>query len=95
MAEQQNQNKNANAKEQVYNIVNNRYLKHKPTIFTTNLSYSQIENCTESVEYQRIYSRIIEMCIPVMVIGEDFRKVIQKDKLNRNKNRLLNGGERT
>ena len=57
--------------------------------------YSQIENCTESVEYQRIYSRIIEMCIPVMVIGEDFRKVIQKDKLNRNKNRLLNGGERT
>ena len=83
------------AKEQVYNIVNNRYLKHKPTIFTTNLSYSQIENCTESVEYQRIYSRIIEMCIPVMVIGEDFRKVIQKDKLNRNKNRLLNGGERT
>lgn len=30
------------AKEQVYNIVNNRYLKHKPTIFTTNLSYSQI-----------------------------------------------------
>ena len=66
------------AKEQVYNIVNNRYLKHKPTIFTTNLSYSQIENCTESVEYQRIYSRIIEMCIPVMVIGEDFRKVIKK-----------------
>lgn len=44
------------AKEQVYNIVNNRYLKHKPTIFTTNLSYSQIENCTESVEYQRIVS---------------------------------------
>ena len=81
------------AKEQVYNIVNNRYLKHKPTIFTTNLSYSQIENCTESVEYQRIYSRIIEMCIPVMVVGEDFRKKIQKDKLNKNKDRLLMGGD--
>ena len=83
------------AKEQVYNIVNNRYLKQKPTIFTTNLSYDTILNCTESVEYQRIYSRIIEMCIPVMVVGEDFRKVIQKDKLARNKERLLNGGERT
>ena len=83
------------AKEQVYNIVNNRYLKHKPTIFTTNLSYSQIENCTESVEYQRIYSRIIEMCIPVMVLGEDYRKVIQEEKLKRNKERLLTGGERT
>ncbi len=83
------------AKEQVYNIVNNRYLKQKPTIFTTNLSYDTIQNCKDSVEYQRIYSRIIEMCIPVMVVGEDFRKVIQKDKLNRNKDRLLNGGERS
>lgn len=82
------------AKEQVYNIVNNRYLKQKPTIFTTNLSYDTILNCTESVEYQRIYSRIIEMCIPVMVVGEDFRKIIQRDKLNRNKDRLLNGGVR-
>lgn len=83
------------AKEQVYNIVNNRYLKQKPTIFTTNLSYDTIQNCKDSVEYQRIYSRIIEMCIPIMVVGEDFRKNIQKDKLNRNKDRLLNGGERT
>lgn len=82
------------AKEQVYNIVNNRYLKHKPTIFTTNLSYDTIFNCKESVEYQRIYSRIIEMCIPVMVVGEDFRKNIQRDKLKRNKERLLTGGER-
>lgn len=83
------------AKEQVYNIVNNRYLKQKPTIFTTNLSYDTIQNSKDSVEYQRIYSRIIEMCIPVMVVGDDFRKIIQRDKLNRNKDRLLNGGERT
>ena len=83
------------AKEQVYNIVNSRYLKQKPTIFTTNLSYDTIKNCKDSVEYQRIYSRIIEMCIPVMVVGEDFRKFIQRDKLTRNKDRLLNGGERT
>lgn len=83
------------AKEQVYNIVNSRYLKQKPTIFTTNLSYDTIQNCKDSVEYQRIYSRIIEMCIPVMVVGEDFRKFIQRDKLTRNKDRLRNGGERT
>ena len=83
------------AKEQVYNIVNSRYLKQKPTIFTTNLSYDTIQNSKDSVEYQRIYSRIIEMCIPVMVVGEDFRKFIQRDKLTRNKDRLLNGGERT
>ena len=83
------------AKEQVYNIVNSRYLRRKPTIFTTNLSYDTIQNCIESVEYQRIYSRIIEMCIPVMVVGHDYRKKIQKEKLSRNKERLLSGGERT
>ena len=44
------------AKEQVYNIVNSRYLRRKPTIFTTNLSYDTIQNCIESVVYQRIYS---------------------------------------
>jgi len=83
------------AKEQVYNIVNSRYLRRKPTIFTTNLSYDTIQNCIESVEYQRIYSRIIEMCIPIMVVGQDYRKQIQKEKLSRNKERLLSGGERT
>lgn len=83
------------AKEQVYNIVNSRYLKQKPTIFTTNLPYEKIQNPDDGVEYERIYSRIIEMCIPVKVIGEDFRKRLQKEKLRKNKERLLNGGERT
>lgn len=83
------------AKEQVYNIVNSRYLKKKPTIFTTNLPYEKIQNSDDGVEYERIYSRIIEMCIPVKVMGEDFRKRLQKEKLKQNKERLLKGGERT
>lgn len=82
------------AKEQVYNIVNSRYLKQKPTIFTTNLPYEKIQNSDDGVEYERIYSRIIEMCIPVKVMGEDFRKRLQREKLKENKERLLNGGER-
>lgn len=82
-------------KEQVYNIVNSRYLKQKPTIFTTNLPYEKIQNSDDGVEYERIYSRIIEMCIPVKVMGEDFRKRLQKEKLKQNKERLLRGGERT
>lgn len=83
------------AKEQVYNIVNSRYPKQKPTIFTTNLPYEKIQNSDDGVEYERIYSRIIEMCIPVKVMGEDFRKRLQKEKLKQNKERLLEGGERT
>ena len=81
------------AKEQVYNIVNSRYLKRKPTIFTTNLPYEKIQNSDEGVEYERIYSRIIEMCIPVKVTGEDFRKRLQREKLKQNRERLLKGGE--
>jgi hypothetical protein fgonA2_02174 len=83
------------AKEQVYNIVNSRYLKQKPTIFATNLPYEKIQNSDDGVEYERIYSRIIEMCIPIKVMGEDFRKRLQKEKLKQNKERLLKGGERT
>jgi len=83
------------AKEQVYNIVNSRYLKQKPIIFTTNLPYEKIQNSDDGVEYERIYSRIIEMCIPIKVMGEDFRKRLQKEKLKQNKERLLKGGERT
>lgn len=83
------------AKEQVYNIVNSRYLKQKPAIFTTNLPYEKIQNSDDGVEYERIYSRIIEMCIPVKVMGEDFRKRLQKEKVKQNKEKLLKGGERT
>lgn len=32
------------AREQVYNIINSRYLKGRPTIFTTNLSLEIIQN---------------------------------------------------
>lgn len=82
------------AKEQVYNIVNSRYLKNKPTIFTTNIPIEQIKNSDDGVEYERIYSRIMEMCIPIKVTGEDFRKKVQKRKLERNRERLLGVGER-
>ena len=48
------------AREQVYNIINSRYLKGRPTIFTTNLSLEIIQNPNIELEYQRIYSRILE-----------------------------------
>lgn len=53
---------------------NNKYLKHKPIIFTTNIPIEKIQNSDDGIEYERIYSKIIEMCIPIKVTGEDFRK---------------------
>lgn len=80
------------AREQVYNIINSRYLKGRPTIFTTNLSLEIIQNPNIDLEYQRIYSRILEMTIPVKVTGEDFRRKIQQKKLRKYKELLLYGG---
>ncbi|HEN2374243.1 TPA: ATP-binding protein [Streptococcus agalactiae] len=80
------------AREQVYNIINSRYLKGRPTIFTTNLSLEIIQNPNIDLEYQRIYSRILEMTIPVKVTGEDFRMKIHQEKLRKYKELLLYGG---
>lgn len=80
------------AREQVYNIINSRYLKGRPTIFTTNLSLEIIQNPNIELEYQRIYSRILEMTIPVKVTGEYFRRKIHQEKLRKYKDLLLYGG---
>lgn len=77
------------ALEQIYNVINARYLKAKPTIITTNLNYKDIEKEQEDIMLARIYSRIIEMCLPLRVIGVDRRKLQSKEKLNKAQN-LIN-----
>lgn len=74
------------ALEQVYNIVNARYLKARPTIITTNLNFKDIEKEQEDIMLGRIYSRIIEMCLPLRVTGFDRRKIQSKEKLNKAQN---------
>lgn len=64
--------------ELVYNIIDARYRSGKPMIVTTNLKLSDLHNATETSK-ARIYSRIIEMCLPVLVDGEDRRKNRAKD----------------
>lgn len=64
--------------ELVYNIIDARYRSGKPMIITTNLKYSDLYH-TEDTSKSRIYSRIIEMCLPVLVSGEDRRKNKMQD----------------
>ena len=64
--------------ELVYNIIDARYRSGKPMIITTNLKYSDLHNA-EDTSKARIYSRIIEMCLPVLVGGEDRRKSKMQD----------------
>lgn len=58
--------------EVVYSVIDGRYRAKKPIIVTTNLSAAQMKNAT-TIEKQRIYSRLMDMCIPISVVGEDRR----------------------
>ncbi|HEL1201800.1 TPA: ATP-binding protein [Streptococcus equi subsp. zooepidemicus] len=74
------------ALEQIYNVINARYLKGRPTIITTNLNFKDIEKEQEDIMLGRIYSRVIEMCLPLRVTGLDRRKIQSKEKLKKAQN---------
>ena len=74
------------ALEQIYNVINARYLKARPTIITTNLNFKDMEQEQEDIMLGRIYSRIIEMCLPLRVTGLDRRKIQSKEKLKKAQN---------
>ena len=57
-------------KEQLYLIVNERYLSMQPTVITTNCSLEELEANVS----QRIVSRILAMTDGVLLAGEDYRK---------------------
>ena len=63
--------------EQVYAVIDERYKSGLPVIITTKIA--EIRN-PQDVSYARIYSRILEMCTPVRISGEDRRKSIGKEK---------------
>ena len=59
--------------EIVYDIINNRYMAGLPLIVTTNLTGAELKN-PSNIRKQRIYSRLLEMCIPVEVNGVHRRR---------------------
>ena len=68
------------AQEQVYTLINGRYLTRKPMIVTTNLSLNDLKS-PETMTEQRIYDRVLEMCVPVCFDGESLRQDKAKEKL--------------
>ena len=68
--------------EQVYNVIDSRYISKKPLIATTNLTPEQLRN-PEDVPHARIYGRLLEMCVPVRFTGGDFRKITAQQKMER------------
>ena len=60
------------AQEQVYSIVDSRYLSRLPFIITTNLPLSELQNPPD-IARARIYDRILERCVPICFSGRNYR----------------------
>ena len=75
-------------KERVFDIVNRRLLSRKPMIITTNIALSVMQKATD-LDDRRIYDRILEVCVPVLFDGENFRKGSAAENLKK-ATRILN-----
>lgn len=78
---------NPYALEIVYRVINDRYTDQKPLLATTNLTLDELRHAGD-LKYQRIYDRVLEMCIPIHFKGESLRSGIAKTKLDRAKELL-------
>lgn len=59
--------------EIVQNVIDSRYRAGLPTIITTNLTDEELKKPIE-IHRQRVFSRLLEMCIPIEVEGKDRRR---------------------
>ena len=70
--------------EQVYAVIDSRYKSKLPLIITTNLPISEMKK-PQNMDYQRIYDRVLEMCVPIHFKGESMRRAAAANKLQRAK----------
>lgn len=68
------------ALETVYMVVDERYKTQKPMVATTNIPLKDIQK-PKNMDYARIYSRILEMCVPVYFDGPPLRQKKAESKL--------------
>ncbi len=67
--------------EQVYNVIDSRYRSEKPLIVTTNLTLNALQH-PQDTAHARIYDRLLAMCVPVLIQGENLRRETAQSKLN-------------
>ena len=65
--------------EIVFNVIDARYRAKLPLIVTTNLTREELMHPAD-ITYQRIFSRLFEMCTPIEIAGTDRRHdALKKD----------------
>ena len=70
------------AQEQVFGLIDGRYLARKPLIITTNLSLHELKQPVNMIE-QRLFDRILEICVPVCFDGPSLRQEKAKSVVSR------------
>jgi DNA replication protein DnaC len=65
-------------RELLFNLLNERTILNLPTFVTTNLSLNDIR----SRFYERILSRLLGLCVPIEITGEDHRVKHSLERLN-------------
>lgn len=73
--------------EIVFNVIDARYRANLPIIVTTNLTREELMNPAD-LTYQRIFSRLFEMCTPIEVVGKDRRQQALRDDIGKMKKLL-------
>ncbi len=73
--------------EIVFNVIDARYRANLPLIVTTNLTREELLN-PKDITYQRIFSRLFEMCTPIEVAGKDRRQQALREDIGKMKSLL-------
>ena len=77
------------AREQVYEIINRRYLSGRPMVVTTNLTLEELKHADR--DDSRIHDRVLERCVPVCFDGDSLRREKTAERIKRMQT-LLTGG---
>ena len=81
------------AQEQVFALINGRYLSRKPMILTTNLTLQEMKQ-PQTMAQRRIFDRVLEICVPVCFEGESLRKEKAAENLRFYRS-ILNGNSQS
>ena len=72
------------ALEQVFNIVDARLRSDLPMIVTTNLTLNEMKHPAD-LAHERIYSRVLERCIPLKINNQNIRQLKAQENFARTK----------
>ena len=75
------------ALEHVYNVIDSRYRSGKPLILTANISPDVLNNPPD-IAHARIFSRLLEMCVPIHIMRIQNRKQTAQRKMETLKNMM-------